>query len=371
MLIEKLQGKSTGIGSLPYGEEGAALSLIWRHLPVVPHWPQLPLRSSEEGFVRQYLGPLVQAGLLEADGNRQPRFLTDDPQWEARLVEYYEMVLAAEQGMAALDNFAFPRESAAGFYSFIDFIKEQTGPHINQDGEAGSSPDSSGARDIIAVKGHLSGPVTVGMQITAADGSPAFYREELREIIVKTLSCQARWQVKKLRETGWPVVLFIDDPGIYGYGTSGYVGLGRAAIQDSLREIITNAREEQAVVGVHCCAGVDWSLLFELSPDIVNFDAYSYFSSMLVYTGPLHDFLKNGGILAWGIVPTSEKIEEESGESLQKLLSERINALAARGVDGELLKKQLMITPSCGATTLTVPRTEKVYRLAGEFFRNI
>ena len=63
-------GLATGIGSLPFLEPGEALELIWQYLPDIPHWPQLPQRGSSEGFVNQFLNPLVEAGLLAAEIGR-------------------------------------------------------------------------------------------------------------------------------------------------------------------------------------------------------------------------------------------------------------------------------------------------------------
>ena len=34
---------------------------------------------------------------------------------------------------------------------------------------------------------------------------------------------------------------------------------------------------------LHSCAGTDWSLLTGLSLDLINFDAYEHFPSLLVY----------------------------------------------------------------------------------------
>lgn len=337
--------RSTGIGSVPHHSSADAVNLIKENLKHIPHWPQLPRKDEREGLVRQYLMPLINAGLIALKDNKTPYFCSNETDWDDRVLAYYEMLLKWEENpQSGKENpFAFPPESAEGFFRFLDENRDL------------SSADM--------VKGQISGPVTVGMQITDPKGSPAFYNDQLREILVKTLTCQAKWQVKSLGDTGRPVLLFIDDPSIYGYGTSGYVGLGRESIQNSLAEINTGIKEEGGHTGVHCCAGVDWSLLFELRLDLVNFDAYEFFSSVTVYTDALSDFLERGGGLAWGIIPTSHKIDAEDAASLYENLQEKIEALVSRGIDKNRLKQQLMITPSCGAATLTEEQTGKVYRL--------
>ena len=64
------EGLATGIGSLPYSDPQEALELILNDFPDIPHWPQLPQRSKLEHFVHQFLQPLVDCGMLVAEGAR-------------------------------------------------------------------------------------------------------------------------------------------------------------------------------------------------------------------------------------------------------------------------------------------------------------
>ncbi len=353
----KLMHRATGIGSLPHQSVDEGINLIKENLQYIPHWPQLPRRNPREGIVRQYLAPLVQAGLVtsEEEDDGKPYFRTDAPDWDERVLNYYETLVEVEENNFTESNvgemFAFPADTAEGFYAFLQENWE--------------------ASEVEVIKGQVSGPLVIGLQVTDPAGSAAFYNDQLREILVKTLTYQSCWQLQKLAAFQKPVLIFIDDPAIYGYGTSTYVGLSREFIQQSVQEMVTGIKNAGGVSGVHCCAGVDWSLLFDLPLDVVNFDAYGYFSSMLVYTDQLKDFLQRGGILSWGIVPTSQEIEEENAESLMAKLREGIDTLVSHGVERRLLEEQLMVTPSCGAGTLTEAQAEKVYRLLREVEQNL
>jgi methionine synthase II (cobalamin-independent) len=344
--MRDLYGLATGIGSLPHKTAAAALEIIFRHLPEVPHWPQLPAAGEEEGFVRQYLSPLSASGLLHIASGRSPYFTTDASDWLERQTEFYEKALAAETG-DFLTDFALPRSAANGFYSFAELLVART----------------TAARYI---KGQLSGPVTLGLQLTDVSMQPAFYRDDLRELLVTSLSMQLRWQVGMLAAAGLPVIVFIDEPGILCFGQSSFVGLSREAIQGSLHNLVEAAHQAGALVGVHACAGVDWSLLFELPFDIVNVDVYHYFPSLLVYTDSLRLYLERGGILAWGLVPTSAEVERETAHSLLLRLEEYLKTLGKKGIDPALLVRQLIFTPSCGTGTLSAGQAEKVYSLLQE-----
>lgn len=339
--------KATGIGSLPHRSTREAMNIIQKNLKSVPHWPQLPQRSPDENLIRQYLKPLVDANLISFSAAGTPFFVTIDPQWDSRSLSYLEMLIEAEENFSrAGETFAFPEDSASGFYNFL---------------RAGWVGEGSGL-----LKGQVTGPLTLGFQTTDPGGNPAFYNDQLREILVKTLSLQARWQIHRLREPGKPVMIFIDEPMIYGYGNSAYVGLGKESIQQSLGMIAGAIREEKAFVGVHCCAGPDWSILLELPLDLVSFDAYNYLTSLTVYGDCLSSFLKGGGALAWGIVPTSPEVMDEDASSLWERLQYGITVLAGFGVDRKLLERQLIITPSCGTGTRPIELAERVYNLTGQ-----
>ncbi|EEG77249.1 uroporphyrinogen decarboxylase/cobalamine-independent methonine synthase family protein [Dethiobacter alkaliphilus] len=340
--MKELYGLATAIGSLPQREADTALSMIFSSVPEIPHWPQLPTAGAAEGFIRQYLTPLLDRRLVVEAPGRSPYFPTAAADWLERITAFYSEVLD-ETDPKAPQHFGFPKESAAGFYAFLQRLHEK-GP---------------GAARYI--KGQLSGPVTMGFQVTDENMQPAFYNEELRDMLVRSLIMQVRWQARTLAAFDRPVILFIDDPGIYGYGQSTFVGLSKEAIQDSLRPLIDAAHEEGALVGVHACAGVDWSLLFELPLDIVNIDVYHYFTSLVLYAAEFAEYLSRGGTLAWGLVPTSDEITTESAQSLLKRLEEYFQTLEKKGVDRDRLRKQLIFTPSCGTGTLTTSQAEAVY----------
>lgn len=347
MLPEQYYGLATGIGSLPYSSPDQAVDLIVSCFKQIPHWPQLPRRGSEEGLVSQYLHILLRQNIISLD-EQQAVFCADHPHWDQNLMELYGLLLEDPScGESKSNHFALPASSAAGFYEFVRRVPELPG-------------------SVLCLKGQVCGPVTVGFQVTDPQKRPSFYSDMLREIINHVLARQAGWQARALKALGFPALLFIDDPAIYGYGSSASVGLGRQEIQDSLEVIIEQIRSGGGFTGAHCCAGIDWSLLLELDLDVLNFDAYGYLSSMMVYSEQLNSFLSRGGVLAWGIVPTSEAAWQEDSRSLLERLQRGMEALAKRGVDEERLNRQFMITPSCGTGTLTVELAERIYCLTAE-----
>ncbi|MCR4420042.1 MAG: hypothetical protein NUV99_07955 [Clostridia bacterium] len=346
----------TGIGSLPFSTPDAALELIARCMPVVPHWPQLPRRSRQEFFTNQFLGLLVRLGLLR-EAPEGWHFAPDSPGWVPGLTAFYERYLASASGEEAADReFAPSPEAAGGLYAFA---------------EAFASGRFAAAE---TVKGQVAGPLSVGLSLFDREGKPAYYDPQLRELVVNCLARSAAWQARMLAERcRRPVVIFVDDPAVGAWGTSQHVGLDREAIVADLAEIARAVREAGAVPGIHCCAGVDWSIPLAAGFVVLSFDAYGFFSPLLAHSRELAPFLAAGGVLAWGLVPTSPQAWEETPSSLARRWRGGVRMLEERGLDGELLRRQCILTPSCGTGLLEPDLAVHIYELTaatGELLRD-
>lgn len=332
----------TGIGSLPYKDPETALDLIKKNMGEFPHWPQLPQRGPQEGFVEQFAATLKIYHLVE---ERQGKlcFRNASNEWPELLTNFYEAYLLASEGNEqALDTFGFQEGSMVGFWALEELIKSgEIHPQI--------------------VKGQLSGPITVGFQVKDNEGKAAYYDPQLRDIVVKTIEMQASWQAKRLSSLGLPVLIHIDDPGIYAYGTSTHVTLERQDIQDDLNVVFSALQRNGSMAGLHCCAGTDWSIVLESKADVLSFDAFAYFESVTAYTKEIQEFLNQGKALAWGIVPTNPQIFDWSPKRLYDLLEEKIEILTQKGIDGTSLRSQCIITPSCGTGLLETEVAETIY----------
>ncbi|CAA7602913.1 Hypothetical protein DEACI_3736 [Acididesulfobacillus acetoxydans] len=343
---------TTGVGSVPFARTEEALRLIRQSVPRAPHWPQLPKMGAESAFIGQYLRALIESGVM-ADYAR-PRFQAEAGDWAERMARFYELYLAAEAGdNAALEHFGFSGQGGEGFEGFCRDIEEH------------------GTREALLLKGQLSGPVTLGLQITDENRRASYYDDSQREMLVRSIAMHARWQTKRLKAYGLPVLMSVDDPGLYAVGASTHVTLEKGRIIDDLNSIAGEIMGQGGIPGAHVCAGMDWTILFDSMIEVVNFDAYEYMTGMLVLAEELERFLTRGGVLAWGIIPTGDALRKESVGSLRRRLEENIGELGRRGVNEERLRAQSMLTPSCGTGTLSPEEAERIYGLLKELEKEL
>jgi hypothetical protein len=118
-----------------------------------------------------------------------------------------------------------------------------------------------------------------------------------------------------------------------------------------------------ALAGVHCCGNTEWSILIDAGVDIVNFDAFDYGETIAMYPEHVKRHLEGGGMLAWGVVPTSPAIREHSVETLQAHLEKMMDNLTAQGIDKGLITRQALVTPSCGTGSMEPADAEKVFEV--------
>jgi methionine synthase II (cobalamin-independent) len=326
--------RATTIGSLPLTDPQEATDLVFRYTPLLPSWVQLP-RHPGEGMLEQYNEGLP--GIKDVDG--RICFDTNDSGFEQAMLEFYEHYLGAveEHSDESLERFAISPNRARGFFSFVELLTARRS----------AVPDT--------VKCQITGPFTLATGLKDREGKYAYYNPQLRDVIVKLLGLKATWQIRRLRLLPVSVLMFMDEPSLCGFGSSAYMGVQEEDIKKDLNEIAGAIHAEQAWAGVHCCENTDWSLLLKSAIDVLNFDAYGFFDRLFLYKEELLNFMRRGGTLAWGIVPThsEEVIRDVSAESLVQRWKQEAQQLAAAGLPLELIARQSLVTPSCGAGSLS------------------
>jgi len=329
---------ATGIGSLPYLQVDAAAEAIMAFLKEAPFWPQLPNRSYLENMYAQYAEQFP--GMVIDIKQKQMFVDVRDDKFPLQLETFYDKIIRDE-----VDYFAISKKFAVGLWEV---------PHLLQ---RSSLP-------IKIMKGQVTGPISFGMTVTTADKKSIIYDENLVDVLVKHLAMKARWQEAYLQKLfpDQPVMMFFDEPYMVSFGTA-FCPLSRETVVAMLDEVFSVVH---GLSGVHCCGNTDWSLLLQTSVDVLNFDAFEYVDNLFLYHEDLYRFIERGGYLAWGLVPTSEAVLQESVESLFRQFISQVEKLEDMGFSCETLLDQSFITPSCGCGSLPVSWTERILRMTNE-----
>lgn len=317
------------IGGLPYKDPEGAWQAVLRHFPHIPSWPQLPRRDRHENMYVQFSERFPGINIGE-----RIRVVPDDA-LDEELRRLYLAYLEDE-----LDYGRMSPSYAAG----LDLLRED---------------EISFPRTPLALKGEVTGPISWGLTVVDETQRPVLYDEVLADAVSKHLRLKAAWQEREMRKKAPQTIMIVNEPYMASFG-SAFVSLSQAQVVELLVEVLADLK---GLKGVHCCGNTDWSLMLRAPVDIISFDAYDYAENLSQYAGEIGEFLDEGGMLAWGIVPAGVTSESETVETLVTRLHDGIHQLSKNGVSEEAILQSGFVTPSCGLGSLSTGLVDHILDL--------
>ncbi|PIW87173.1 MAG: hypothetical protein COZ94_06350 [Nitrospirae bacterium CG_4_8_14_3_um_filter_41_47] len=318
---------TTGIGSLPYTEPEKACKLVLDTFDI-PFWPQLPKLSFRESMIPQFSEGMP---FIKIDERKETIWIERNR--SDALTRFYETY--SEDWKVAISE-----SYAKGLYTFIGLLKNKR---------------------LKTLKGQITGPLTFSLGLKDSVGRPVYFDEELREISLMLLKAKIRWQIEILKPYGEEIIIFIDEPILSALGSTSYIGVDPEETLRLLREITDAIKNAGGIPGIHCCGKADWPLVINSDIRIISFDAYEYIETISMYPAEFTEFFKGGGYLAWGIIPTTDSIREESLDSIKRRFDNSVDRLS-KSIPATLLLSQIMLTPSCGTGSKSIEETLKVFK---------
>ena len=331
----KPQCMATGIGSFPHQDASAACESILTTVPEMPLWPQLAKIDFREQMEIQFSEGLPCVALDEA---KQRMYFDTSGDPTSELEKFYENYMSEN-----LEYFKISPDYGRGIYEMEKILSEKNLPSVK------------------FFKSQVTGPVTFGLAIVDENKRAIYYNDVFRDIVVKGMTMKARWVLNKFKPLGYDQICFVDEPILSAFGSSTYVSVQRADVVSFISVVIEAIHKEGALAGAHCCGNTEWPILIDAGVDIISFDAFEFGETIGYYPQQVNKFLEGGGAIAWGIVPNSEKINQETPDSLVKNLDEKVKNLASKGIDENLIWKRCLLTPSCGTGPLTVELSDKIF----------
>lgn len=329
---------STAIGSMPFDNLEKAVDISFKTLDA-PIWPQMSFFGLLEQMEIQYSEGIPRVVI---DREKSRMYIDTSGDYSEEFGSFYEIYMAAEDGSGDLSSMAITPDYSKGIYALESRLK------------------TNGVKYPF-IKVQTTGPCSFTLTIVDENKRAIYYNEEFRDVIVKALAMKCRWQIQKFSPYAEKIICFIDEPILSAFGSSTYISVTRDDVVALLKEVIDAVHLDAAYAGIHCCGNTEWSILMDAGVDIVNFDAFSYGETIAIYGDHVKKHLEKGGMLAWGIVPTSTAIREQTVESLQSHFEKIMNNLVSKGISKELITEQAIITPSCGTGSMAPEDAEKVF----------
>ena len=325
-----LKLQAIAIGSLPHTNTNDAMELMGRYFKQIPFFPQMTKINKNEDMINQILEGL-------------PSFLD----FEGFYSDYNSIILG--ENPEKLEKYKISSAYSAAFFDFEKFV-------------ANTKPDFA--------KGQIVGPYTFLLSLTGRDGKSAIFNKTLRDIVVKFLSLKALWiisQIKSANSDTIPII-FLDEPSFAGFSENGHFAVTDDEVVNMIKEISDIIHKNGALCGVHCCGECRWDIPISAGVDIINPDVYTYPENFFEYSKNIGKFLKNGGKIAWGIVPTKDLavLKEVTVRNLVEKFKFCVKYLTNSGIDEKLITDNSLITSSCGVGSLDIESAGRAMGLVFE-----
>jgi len=275
---------TTAMGIMPHRDVDRALELV---LSLdIPFWPQLPNVSIYEDM---YVQVSQNFPGITIDFDKE-RLIFDTATFERELDEYF-------MKMDRPEAFALTKEYSMVFHEFL----------------------SKELRGYKAIRGQVTGPVSFGFKVLDESLKPIIYNDEARAILFDFIQRRVNVQYQELKKRNPNAFVWLDEPGL-GYAFSGLSGYNEQQAKEDYHNFLQGLEGPK---GLHLCADVNLPYLLELGVEILSFDAYQIEFMPKEYTSSAAEFLKSGGIISWGIIPTeSTTLATQTPETLAALLSD-------------------------------------------------
>ncbi|MBF0360670.1 MAG: hypothetical protein HQK49_06650 [Oligoflexia bacterium] len=341
----------SAIGSLPYENADAAADFILSILKDgAPIWPQLSKLGLNEQMEIQYSEGIPSAVI---DREKGRMFIDTASDYSEKFAEFYETYMTAmdpESGNGDCEAMSISEDFSKGIYAVERALKKR-------------------GEKIPWFKVQTTGPCSFALTIVDENKRAIFYNEEFRDVIVKALAMKCRWQIQKFKSYAKNIICFIDEPILSAFGSSTYISVKREDVVNLLKEVVDAIHADGALAGTHCCGNTEWSILVDAGVDIINVDAFNYGETISMYPDAIKKLFARGGMIAWGAVPTSKEIRNQSVETLAVRLQKVMDILSSKGIDEKQIAEQALITPSCGTGSMDLEDARRVFETTAELSR--
>jgi len=300
---------TTAMGVMPHKNPEHALELA---LGLdIPFWPQLPRISFSEDMFAQL-----------ADG-----FPGAHINLEEKRVEFDTSRFAEELGefSARMDD--------NDLYTIHDRNSMTYQQYLETD-----------FSDRATIRGQFCGPVNLGFRVTDEGKRPLIYNDDVRSLLFDFTLRKINLQYQQLAAKHPNAFVWVDEPGL-GWVFNSHVGYNELQAQKDYRDFLDGFEGPRAL---HLCLNVHLPYLFGLGLDILSIDAFQFETMPKGYSEDIARFLKGGGILSWGLVPTeSVTLDPETPETLFRRLVNYWEVIAQNSdVSSEQIARQALIAPA-------------------------
>jgi hypothetical protein len=298
---------TTAMGIMPHADVVEALRLAFTM--DIPFWPQLPRLSFYEDMYVQAMEAFPGVVI----DNEHTRIFVDSKRFMEEIPEYLE-----REGDPV--TFRLSERFSSVYRSFL-------------------AQEIGGYRSI---RGQVISPVSLTLKVVDENDMPIVYNDEMRCLAFSFIQKKVNVQYQELSDRNRRAFVWVDDPGLE-FVFSAMCGYDNVKAKSELSAFFEGV---QGPRGLHLCGRPDWDFLLSLNLEILSLNAFAFGDTFVTYDR-LVDFMNEGNIISWGIVPTYyEEFSMEDVSSLAGRLEAMWGVLERKGVPLITIVRNSLLAPA-------------------------
>ncbi len=210
---------------------------------------------------------------------------------------------------------------------------------------------------------HLPGPLSVGVSLCDAGLEPA-EAFALAGKVVGSKLVEIAAEVSRVLPNS-PQLVMIDEPALADLMRPDF-----PIPPDHAVDVMSSAMAalpHDVVAGIHCNLQCDIATMLASGPAVISVPVAD---DLVDWAGYIDRFLDDGGVIAWGVVPTGGPIAA-GADRYWRALSDVWCELVRRGCDPVALRRQSMVTPGGGLEAHAVSVARRLARLTAEVAKRV
>lgn len=217
---------------------------------------------------------------------------------------------------------------------------------------------------------NILGPFTVSQMLMSSAQEQILGDKSYRKLFIQAVCIKALWLIEKIKQVSpdtVPIVI-LEEPvfGQFGMVKREDENVTAELVTGLFAKVIEKLKNSGAMVGIQCLEKCDWSIPIKAGVDLISFDAYNNPNNLGIIPEILTKYLRNGGMVNWGIVPvvSDSMIKGLSIDYLHRRFSSTLGGMILAGVPAELLYQQALVSVNGNIDHLSVMFAERAMMLA-------
>lgn len=343
----KLTTRCIPFGAYPYESIEAITKMIVKLYEKMPFVPMLPMIDDADTTIHRTLQGIPGISFKEG----QIYLKTSSPQIKKDIVKLDKTF--NKPSSEALDDYAI---HAPFMQKFLNIIRKYKSPHacIN-----------------------LIGPFTLSQMVINSSSEQMLLDKNYRKFFIQAVTVKALWAIDRIKEycpNTIPVIIF-EEPLL------GQVGNLKREYEDITSEMITHMyvrvieklKQTDAVIGIQCFEKCDWKIPISAGVDLISFDAYNNPNNLCIIPEQITEFLKQGGMINWAIMPvmTENVVKTMNVDAILDRLLATFKWLVLAGIPENLVYNSALVSIQNNVDHLPLIFAEKATILATQLANRI